>query len=148
MASSVRNHLRGNVIGYIALFVALGGTAYAAGTGSIGSRELADQSVGSKEIKQSSVKTQDLSAGLTDDIDDDGCGWVGGILRVGFGYAPTGTFAASGQTLPIALYQELFQLYGTTYGGDGQETFRLPDLNNGNAIEYVVCMEGVYPAQP
>lgn len=33
-----------------------------------------------------------------------------------------------GQSLPISQYEALFQLIGTTYGGDGEETFRLPDL--------------------
>jgi microcystin-dependent protein len=36
----------------------------------------------------------------------------------------------SGQLLPISEYETLFQLIGTTYGGDGQSTFALPDLQS------------------
>src|SRR5947208_4749441 len=43
-------------------------------------------------------------------------------------FAPEGWMFCEGQLLPIAENETLFQLIGTTYGGDGQETFGLPDL--------------------
>jgi microcystin-dependent protein len=43
-------------------------------------------------------------------------------------FAPAGWAFCSGQLLPISENDVLFQLIGTTYGGDGQETFGLPDL--------------------
>src|SRR3954451_20512704 len=43
-------------------------------------------------------------------------------------FAPAGWMFCEGQLLPISEYETLFQLIGTTYGGDGQETFALPDL--------------------
>lgn len=43
-------------------------------------------------------------------------------------FAPVGWFFCEGQLLPISEYDTLFVLIGTTYGGDGQETFALPDL--------------------
>jgi microcystin-dependent protein len=43
-------------------------------------------------------------------------------------YVPSGWAACEGQMLPIAEYEVLFTLIGTTYGGDGQQTFALPDL--------------------
>lgn len=43
-------------------------------------------------------------------------------------FAPNGWMLCQGQTLPIAENEVLFQLIGTTYGGDGQETFNLPNL--------------------
>jgi microcystin-dependent protein len=43
-------------------------------------------------------------------------------------FAPAGWMFCEGQLLPIAEYETLFQLIGTTYGGDGQSTFALPDL--------------------
>ena len=46
----------------------------------------------------------------------------------GWNFAPVGWAFCSGQTLPIAEFDTLFSLIGTTYGGDGQETFGLPDL--------------------
>ena len=50
------------------------------------------------------------------------------IKMVGFNFAPRGFALCDGQTLPINQNQSLFSLLGTTYGGDGRTTFRLPDL--------------------
>ena len=46
----------------------------------------------------------------------------------GGNFAPAGWMLCQGQSLPISENEVLFQLIGTTYGGDGQETFNLPDL--------------------
>src|SRR5262249_31453325 len=46
----------------------------------------------------------------------------------GGNFAPAGRMFCSGQLLPISEYETLFQLIGTTYGGDGTNTFALPDL--------------------
>jgi microcystin-dependent protein len=43
-------------------------------------------------------------------------------------FAPAGWMLCEGQELPISENETLFQLIGTTYGGDGEVTFRLPDL--------------------
>src|SRR5262245_55805044 len=43
-------------------------------------------------------------------------------------FAPAGWMFCAGQLLPISEYETLFQLIGTTYGGDGESTFALPDL--------------------
>jgi microcystin-dependent protein len=43
-------------------------------------------------------------------------------------FAPAGWMFCEGALLPISEYETLFQLIGTTYGGDGQSTFALPDL--------------------
>ena len=43
-------------------------------------------------------------------------------------FAPAGWMFCEGQLLPIAENDTLFNLIGTTYGGDGQSTFALPDL--------------------
>jgi microcystin-dependent protein len=50
------------------------------------------------------------------------------IKIVGFAYAPQGWALCNGQFLPINQNQALFALLGTTYGGNGQTTFALPDL--------------------
>lgn len=50
------------------------------------------------------------------------------VKIVGFTYAPRGWAFCNGQTLPINQNQALFSLLGTTYGGNGQTTFALPDL--------------------
>jgi microcystin-dependent protein len=54
--------------------------------------------------------------------------FVGDIRMVGFNFAPRGYAMCNGQLLPIDQYAALFALIGTTYGGDGQTTFALPDL--------------------
>jgi microcystin-dependent protein len=46
----------------------------------------------------------------------------------GGNFAPAGWMFCEGQLLPISENETLFQLIGTTYGGDGQSTFALPDL--------------------
>jgi microcystin-dependent protein len=46
----------------------------------------------------------------------------------GGNFAPAGWMQCQGQLLPISEYDTLFNLIGTTYGGDGQSTFQLPDL--------------------
>src|SRR5262245_17504567 len=54
--------------------------------------------------------------------------YVGEIRMVGFNFAPAGWMFCEGQLLPISENETLFQLIGTTYGGDGESTFALPDL--------------------
>lgn len=50
------------------------------------------------------------------------------IKIVSFNFAPKGWALCNGQLLPINQNQALFSLLGTTYGGNGQTTFALPDL--------------------
>lgn len=54
--------------------------------------------------------------------------FIGEIRAIGFNFAPNGWALCDGQTLSIAQNDVLFQLIGTTFGGDGQQTFKLPDL--------------------
>ena len=54
--------------------------------------------------------------------------YVGEIRMFGGNFAPVGWAFCSGQLLAISENDVLFQLIGTTYGGDGQSTFGLPDL--------------------
>jgi microcystin-dependent protein len=54
--------------------------------------------------------------------------YVGEIRMFGGNFAPAGWMFCEGQLLPISENETLFQLIGTTYGGDGQSTFALPDL--------------------
>ncbi len=56
--------------------------------------------------------------------------YVGEIRMFAGNFAPNGWEFCDGRPLPIAENETLFQLIGTTYGGDGQETFRLPDLRS------------------
>jgi len=54
--------------------------------------------------------------------------YVGQLLLVGFNYAPQGWAFCDGSLLPISGNEVLYNLIGTTYGGNGQTTFGLPDL--------------------
>jgi microcystin-dependent protein len=54
--------------------------------------------------------------------------YVGEIRMFAGNFPPNGWMFCEGQTLPISENDVLFQLIGTTYGGDGQSTFNLPNL--------------------
>jgi microcystin-dependent protein len=56
--------------------------------------------------------------------------YIGEIRMVGFSFPPAGWLFCDGQLLPISENDALFTLIGTTYGGDGQETFGLPNLQS------------------
>src|ERR1700749_1857729 len=56
--------------------------------------------------------------------------YVGEIRIFAGNFAPAGWMFCAGQLLPISEYETLFNLIGTTYGGDGQSTFALPDLQS------------------
>lgn len=54
--------------------------------------------------------------------------YVGEIRIFAGNFAPAGWMFCEGQLLPISENETLFQLIGTTYGGDGESTFALPDM--------------------
>jgi len=54
--------------------------------------------------------------------------FVGEIRMFGGSFAPAGWAMCQGQPMPISQNETLFNLIGTTYGGDGQNTFDLPNL--------------------
>ena len=56
--------------------------------------------------------------------------FIGEIRLVGFNFAPVGWALCDGQLLSIAENDALFALIGTTYGGDGQSTFALPNFQS------------------
>jgi microcystin-dependent protein len=56
--------------------------------------------------------------------------YLGEIRLLSFNFAPRGWAFCAGQTLSIQQNTALFSLLGTTYGGDGQTTFKLPDLRD------------------
>ena len=55
--------------------------------------------------------------------------FLGEIRCVGFNFAPKGWAHCNGQVLLISQHQALFSLLGTTYGGNGQITFNLPNFD-------------------
>jgi microcystin-dependent protein len=60
--------------------------------------------------------------------------FLGEIKIVAFNFPPRGWAMCNGQLLPINQNQALFSLLGTTYGGNGQTTFALPDLRGRTGI--------------
>jgi len=60
--------------------------------------------------------------------------YLGEIIAVPYNFAPRGYMFCAGQLLAINQNQALFSLLGTTYGGNGQTTFALPDLRGRSAV--------------
>ncbi len=72
--------------------------------------------------------------------------YVGEIQTFAFNFCPTGWYPLQGQLLPISQYEVLFNLIGTTFGGDGITTFALPKLgpiytaNGGACTSAFLCL--------
>lgn len=62
--------------------------------------------------------------------------FIAEIKLVSFAFAPQGWALCNGQLLPINQNQALFSLLGTTYGGNGQTNFALPDLRGRVPIHF------------
>lgn len=69
--------------------------------------------------------------------------YIGEIRMFAGNFAPAGWMLCQGQTLPISENDALFTLIGTTYGGDGQETFQLPDLQSRVPIHMGTSKSGI-----
>ena len=59
---------------------------------------------------------------------------LGAVWQFAGNFAPAGTLPCDGRLLQISEYDALFSLIGTIYGGDGQETFALPDLRGRTVV--------------
>lgn len=70
-----------------------------------------------------------------------GTPFLGEIRLLTFTFAPKGWAMCNGQLLPINQNQALFSLLGTTYGGNGQTTFALPDLRGRMPMHF----DGAHP---
>lgn len=68
--------------------------------------------------------------------------FVGTVQTFAFPFAPRGWMLCSGQILPLAQQQTLFSLIGTIYGGNGQTTFQLPNLNGAVVIGQGTALGG------
>jgi microcystin-dependent protein len=68
--------------------------------------------------------------------------YVGEIRMFAGNFPPSGWLFCDGSTLPISEYETLFQLIGTTYGGDGESTFDIPDLRGRVPIHQGTGSEG------
>ncbi len=87
--------------------------------------------------------------------------YLGDIKLTGVGFSQRGWLHCEGQTMSIAENSALFSLLGTTYGGDGRTTFKLPNLKKAEAVlrkaagvkedsaflRYMICTSGVFPSR-
>jgi hypothetical protein len=55
-------------------------------------------------------------------------GYIGEVRFLAFDFCPSGTVKANGDVVDIRQYNALYELIGTRYGGDGEQTFAVPDL--------------------
>jgi microcystin-dependent protein len=60
--------------------------------------------------------------------------YIGSLMLAPYTFAPVNWMFCQGQLLPISQFDALYNLIGTTYGGDGVQTFALPDLRGRTAI--------------
>jgi len=60
--------------------------------------------------------------------------YVGQVIAVGFNFVPANWLPCDGSLVPISQFDVLYNLIGTTYGGDGVTTFGLPDLRGRSPV--------------
>lgn len=84
-------------------------------------------------------------------------GYLAQIILFAGNFAPKGWTFCAGQLLQIQQNTPLFALIGTTYGGDGQHTFALPDMREKDEQgtsrigyelgkpSYIICTQGMFP---
>ena len=59
---------------------------------------------------------------------------------------PRGWLTCDGRTLPVEELPDLFEILGTTYGGNGISNFDIPKMKAPNsALSYIICISGIYP---
>lgn len=69
--------------------------------------------------------------------------YVGEVRLFAGNFPPVGWLFCDGQLLPISENETLFQLIGTTYGGDGQETFGIPNMQSRVPLHFGTGPDGV-----
>ncbi|URJ47212.1 tail fiber protein [Paenibacillus polymyxa] len=77
--------------------------------------------------------------------------YIGEITIYPYMFAPQGWLKCEGQLLSISQNTVLFSLLGTNFGGDGMNTFALPDLRGASPlpnVNYYIATEGNYPSRP
>ena len=72
---------------------------------------------------------------------------IGEVKYFAGNFAPRNWAFCQGQMMPIAQWQALFSILGTTYGGDGRTTFALPKIEDLNGCKAIIALEGVYPSR-
>ena len=76
--------------------------------------------------------------------------YMGSMMLFAGNYAPYNWMECDGQRMMIAQNQALFSILGTTYGGDGLETYMLPDMRKQSlptGLRWIICVAGPYPSR-
>lgn len=77
--------------------------------------------------------------------------FVGEVRPFPFGFAPQGWMPCQGELLPISQNTALYSLIGNLYGGDGTNTYGLPDIPplpaKCGTLHYCIAVQGIYPQQ-
>ncbi|HEX3029917.1 MAG TPA: tail fiber protein [Clostridia bacterium] len=76
--------------------------------------------------------------------------FLGTIILFPYDFEPRGWSFCNGQILPIVQYTALFSLLGTKFGGNGNTTFALPNLQGAEPLpgtHYCIAIEGIYPSR-
>lgn len=77
--------------------------------------------------------------------------YIGETRVLPFDFAPESWAPCQGQLMPILEFQALFILIGTTYGGDGESTFGLPEVaglaSNDVPLHVCISLGGIFPVQ-
>jgi microcystin-dependent protein len=77
--------------------------------------------------------------------------YMGSMMLFAGNYAPHSWMECDGQRMMIAQNQALFSILGTTYGGDGLESYMLPDMRKQSlpaGLRWIICVAGPYPPRP
>ena len=76
-------------------------------------------------------------------------GYFGQVMIFAGRFAPRCWMFCDGQTLDVSQNAALYSILGTTYGGDGVHTFKLPDTRHtdNKDMRHIICVEGVYPSR-
>ncbi len=77
--------------------------------------------------------------------------FIGQIQLFPYSFIPAGWLPCNGMVIAIQQNQALFSLLGFKYGGDGNATFGLPNMQGAEPIpnmSYAICAEGIYPPRP
>ncbi len=73
--------------------------------------------------------------------------FLGQVAMFAGNFAPRGWAFCDGELLLIEGNHALFAIIGTTYGGDGRTTFALPNLESESGVNYIIAIQGVFPAR-
>jgi microcystin-dependent protein len=77
--------------------------------------------------------------------------YLGTIILFAGKFCPMGWMLCDGRLLGVAENMALFSILGDTYGGDGRNTFALPNLNDSDTAsrkpKYIMCVNGIYPTR-